>query len=706
MLSRMEAAGLPVPAWIAYGRTSAGEAFLMVDGVSGASLNELLADHRMTPGQIAFVAGRLGATVAGFHEAGFATPDLSAKHLRIRIPAMTMTVLDWQSAPSPGFVSWRDRLNSVALLNATVPESLAGPRTRLRFLREYLGSCEQPRPSLREAVMFIAERHGQLARRSSVVAQQTVHQPDQRLVWLDGERAVAIPAVGRTGPDAWHRADDRQRTTWTTFDPVGRIIAGIRGRPWRSPAADAARLLFQLERSCVPAPRLQAYGQTLRSWGRSQSFLLTDQTQHRRPVDQCLLPDRWDTATLRHFGVLLRDLHDAGARLKKNTAGLPLLETEDGRFLFDAPQAVTRVRSLHAAQRVRDLRAWLNAIQPMLSRTDRLRVLMAYLDLSGRISRSLRARVASLVRDPGPMTTSYAPTRLGSPHTLLGRLRFGKRVIRSTPEWDRALGEGWVDRIMTEDVTDRYHAKQGRSIAKWELPGGLTVYLKRHFVLPRKDGLKAVWNPNRAGSPGLQEANNLLWASSIGLYVPRIAATGEFLGPWGRVQSFLAVEELTGMLALHEAIPLAQQRLSAEDFARWKRGLVAEVARMSRELHRRRVFHKDLYLCHFFVRESDLSRVPATWEQQVAMIDFHRLGKHRWFWSKWQAKDLAQLLYSTFDVPGVTPRDRVRFWKAYCGGDWGRVTPPPRIVRFTAIVKAGRYHTHNLKLAAAEGGRR
>ncbi|MFL6057189.1 MAG: lipopolysaccharide kinase InaA family protein, partial [Actinoallomurus sp.] len=53
------------------------------------------------------------------------------------------------------------------------------------------------------------------------------------------------------------------------------------------------------------------------------------------------------------------------------------------------------------------------------------------------------------------------------------------------------------------------------------------------------------------------------------------------------------------------------------------RGLVAELARLARELHRRRVFHKDLYFCHFYIPESFTRTVPADWTNHAVMIDLH-----------------------------------------------------------------------------------
>ena len=270
---------------------------------------------------------------------------------------------------------------------------------------------------------------------------------------------------------------------------------------------------------------------------------------------------------------------------------------------------------------------------------------------------------------------------MGEPHPppadasgpIWRRLARGFRRVRQAPDWEDFAGADWVGRIMAEAVPDRFHAKQGRSIGRWTLHHAgrtLTVYLKRHYRLPRWRGLMAALLPRRAWSPGLQEWEHLAWAAAQGLPVPRPVAAGEFVGPWGRLQSFLAVEELDGMLPLHEAIPLAQASLDPSAFHVWKRGLGAEMARLAGLLHGRRVFHKDLYLCHFYVPADDCKRVPGAWPGRVFVIDLHRLAPHPWTALWWRVKDLAQLLYSS-EVPGVTARDRLGFWRAYRGGRAG-----------------------------------
>lgn len=279
---------------------------------------------------------------------------------------------------------------------------------------------------------------------------------------------------------------------------------------------------------------------------------------------------------------------------------------------------------------------------------------------------------------------------------LTGRAR---RLMSPRADWRDFVGAQWPDFIMHADISDDFHAKQGRSTARWTLNAStkrLVVYLKRHYELPRLDGLLAALWPGGDWSPAMQERRNLEWAKANGLPVPNVVAAGEFLGPWGKLQSFLAIEELTDMLPLHEAIPLASRQLPPAAFRRWKAGLVREIARLARFLHDHNFFHKDLYLCHFFIARADIKVMPA-WTNRVYMIDFHRLAHHPVTRAFWISKDLGQLLYSS-DLEGLHARDRLRFWRAYQGGRrrtfWGRW------LRRMVEMRGRLYRKHNAKAAA------
>lgn len=274
------------------------------------------------------------------------------------------------------------------------------------------------------------------------------------------------------------------------------------------------------------------------------------------------------------------------------------------------------------------------------------------------------------------------------------RWTHGVKKLWQRADWARFKDADWPDHIMDAKATDDFHEKQGRSTGRLILENEgkrLAVYLKRHYELGWWRGWLATLFPTRDWSPAFQEMRRLFWAKEQGLPVPDVVVAGEFIGPRGRLQSVLAVEELTGMLGLHQAIPRAARQLDALTFRSWKRGLAAEMARLARFLHDRSYFHKDLYLCHFYVPQADICLTPACWQGRLHMIDFHRLARHRWTSLIWQIKDLGQLLFSSF-VEGVDARDRLRFWRHYLGG--ARGAP---FLTWCVRLKGRRYLSHNAK---------
>ncbi len=243
------------------------------------------------------------------------------------------------------------------------------------------------------------------------------------------------------------------------------------------------------------------------------------------------------------------------------------------------------------------------------------------------------------------------------------------------------------ERVMDLKSDDRQHVKQGRSTARFRFDDGrLPVYLKRHDRLPLAARLGALLRPGVGHTPGSAEWAHLERVRALGIAVPEVVAVGERIGPWGRLQSYLMVRELVGQDELNNALPRLADSMSEAEFIRWKRELIAEMARIVVGLHSRRLFHKDLYLCHFFLDEQRLAG------QRLTLIDLHRLAHHRWLAFRWRRKDLGQLLFSTMDVAGIDDRDRLRFWSHYRRG-MGRSLP--RREWLAVRRKADRYLEHN-----------
>ncbi len=294
--------------------------------------------------------------------------------------------------------------------------------------------------------------------------------------------------------------------------------------------------------------------------------------------------------------------------------------------------------------------------------------------------------------------------------SLWDRLLRGVRWSWVDPRYQGALPRDLDGSVMTLESRDRLHAKQGRStcrvvfhpaFAGSDQASGptrssspakrpLTVYLKRHFRLPWPARLAALLDPAGRHSPGAAEWAHLERARSLGVPVPEVVATGERIGPWASLQSYLMVAELTGYEELNLALPRLAAELEPVAFSALKRRLIAEMVRITAALHQARVFHKDLYLCHFYLDLQRLREDPAS--LQLALIDLHRLGEHRLWPNRWRWKDLGQLLYSTQGVAGIEARDCLRFWKHYrrrVSLHWPRWQA--RMVR----LKAARYLEHN-----------
>jgi tRNA A-37 threonylcarbamoyl transferase component Bud32 len=420
-LAKLEAAGMPGPQWLAYGEDAAGRGFLLVDELAGAvELRAFLADNQLTPEDRRLLAERIGRTLAELHEAGFGTPELAAKHLFVHPGTLTVTPIDWQNSAT---VEAIDRARWFAALHATLADELADPADRLRVLWAYRRTVRMTRGRGAKQERFgatvrqIVETASRLVGKSSVRFQRGAADVAQRLVWLDGEAAVAIPEVAAVWPTpaagepfyAAHGTPSRERITFAdgrsavlvrtvTTDPLGRLTAAVRERPWRSPSATAARVLFHLQRHGIPAPRLLAFGQRVTSRTAAESFLVAElpptisslSVVFARPE----LPLRERGKLLRGCGRLLRLLHDAGCRPASDPG------PDDPLFLavgdtdlsveVGSPFAVRLVKRVSESARRSDLRRSVAG----LSRTDRARLLAGYeADRAARksLARGLRA---------------------------------------------------------------------------------------------------------------------------------------------------------------------------------------------------------------------------------------------------------------------------------------------------------------------------
>ncbi|NIA06585.1 MAG: hypothetical protein GWP14_02940 [Actinobacteria bacterium] len=158
-------------------------------------------------------------------------------------------------------------------------------------------------------------------------------------------------------------------------------------------------------------------------------------------------------------------------------------------------------------------------------------------------------------------------------------------------------------------------------------------------------------------SRGRRELNNIYRLQKAGLATLVAAAAGESGVNEG---SFILVEELSGYQPLHEFLESFLAESDRTEMLRGKRELAKALAKYVRRLHAAGMDHRDLYLCHFFLR-------PEEPVQSLRLIDLQRI-KRSWGLRQRHGfiKDLAALNYSA-DHSGISRTDRLRFALEYFG---------------------------------------
>ncbi len=338
-LQKLEQLGLPGPQWLAYGEDASGRAFLLIEELTGSvPLRDYLADNQLSANEIRLLAERLGRMLAECHAAEIGTPELSAKHVLVREVALNPTLIDWQSSRQNRAIRSEEIAAWLGALHATLQADLVVDRTQLRVLwayRRVMKASGKKLPiTFAQSVNEIGTASQKQARRSSVRQQLVAFDAaPQRLVWLEGEAVVAIPQVALhwpakttetpyyglpAGTESIEFADGTtgQLIRFRSFDPLGRIVSVLRERPWRSPAANAARVLFHLQRFGIVGPKLLAFGQRQTSLWCVESFVIFGSS------DSILLP----SLHVADIGPFLHRLHEVGCSFRRCNAGeVPLL---------------------------------------------------------------------------------------------------------------------------------------------------------------------------------------------------------------------------------------------------------------------------------------------------------------------------------------------------------------------------------------------
>ncbi len=242
------------------------------------------------------------------------------------------------------------------------------------------------------------------------------------------------------------------------------------------------------------------------------------------------------------------------------------------------------------------------------------------------------------------------------------------------------------------------HRDRIRLVVNDESSATRTVYLKRYHQPPAREQLRRMMSGDFRRGSARREARfaRKLWELGVPT-LTTIAFGQQMSGPIER-RGFLITDEVPGA-SLEKLADAAMADPTVGPSPRDKHEIIRQLALLTRRMHERRLFHRDLYLCHVF-----LSRT-ASGEIVLRLIDLARMISPRLTYVRWMVKDLAALDYSS-PRGLVTRADRARFLYHYLvtpdecrpgrGVDGGRLRRVSRMVE----AKSRRIASHDARRRA------
>ena len=223
-----------------------------------------------------------------------------------------------------------------------------------------------------------------------------------------------------------------------------------------------------------------------------------------------------------------------------------------------------------------------------------------------------------------------------------------------------ALGLDRFEGVMDFLDGERMKENRYRSVFRIHGAGAPALYLKRH---KRRPALREFLAPFLRGalpqSSGYREWQNAHRLQALGIPTLEPVAWGERVRRLGIEQeSFFLSAEIEGAERLEDFLPKRFRPPLTRTAIAEKRALIRQVASLVHSLHAARLYHRDLYLGHIFVREEGRG------DFRLFLIDLQRVEQRRRLSWRWRIKDLATLNF-TAPAGALTGSDRLRFFLAY-----------------------------------------
>lgn len=202
-----------------------------------------------------------------------------------------------------------------------------------------------------------------------------------------------------------------------------------------------------------------------------------------------------------------------------------------------------------------------------------------------------------------------------------------------------------------------YRELEGRRTLRTEVDGR-GYFVKIHRGIGWGEIVKNLLTAKAPVLGAAQEWQAIQRLTEAGVPTMTAVAYGERGSNPASQHSFIVTEELAPTVDL-EQLSLNWALQPPKPALKW--ALIERVARMTGDMHRAGVNHRDCYICHFLLHTD---RPIQANDLRLSVIDLHRAQVRDAVPRRWRDKDLAALYFSTLDI-GLTRRDKLRFLCTY-----------------------------------------
>jgi heptose I phosphotransferase len=183
------------------------------------------------------------------------------------------------------------------------------------------------------------------------------------------------------------------------------------------------------------------------------------------------------------------------------------------------------------------------------------------------------------------------------------------------------------------------------------------LYMKTYLRPPLREQLRRIWETQRSHGAAWREVHFARKLARLGIPTLHPIAFGERMrGIWEQA-SFAMTADIKGE-SLENLARRAETDASAMPSWRERVEIIRQLALIVRRLHENKLFHRDLYLSHVFLKRNTEGAIV------LQLIDLARMLENPLNRGRWQVKDLASLEYSA-PPKLVTRADRLRFLYDY-----------------------------------------